>query len=298
MEDVTVTVASDAEARACLALLPEVRGGTVELLIARRRGELAGAAAVFWRSWRRPSGFPLTLRVVPDARRRGVGRRLLAAAAGLAEAETDGLWSYEAVAEESEAARFMAAYGFTAHHRELHFQGTVEALLHDIAPLAARLRGRGGAASRARIVPLSLAPLEEIGWLVSAELGGGPARALARLRRRTVTDAESRDRSHVVMIDDSVAGAMLWGVAPDGVAAVEARVVAPGWRGGPINLVLLEAGLLRCQAEGVTRMRFHCDDTVRDTISLARRAAAQEIAARTSYYYEFADDRPSGASLA
>jgi hypothetical protein len=53
--------------------------------------------------------------------------------------------------------------------------------------------------------------------------------------------------------------------------------------------MLLESGLLRGKAEGLTEVRFHCDDTVRDTISLARRAAAVETATNATWYYPFAD---------
>jgi hypothetical protein len=86
------------------------------------------------------------------------------------------------------------------------------------------------------------------------------------------------------MLDgEALAGAILWRVV-DGVAHVDARVVAPRWRGGWTNLLLLEAGLVAGLAEGLTRMRFHCDDTVRDTISLARRCAADELESGAYYY--------------
>ncbi|MBV8681851.1 MAG: GNAT family N-acetyltransferase, partial [Caulobacteraceae bacterium] len=121
---IDVALASDQDARACLALLPEVAGAPVELLIARRGGELAGAAAISWQSWTTPAGFPVLIHVIPDHRRLGVGRRLLEVSAELAAEETDGLWSFSPVAGESEAARFMESCGFTPFRRKHHFEAT------------------------------------------------------------------------------------------------------------------------------------------------------------------------------
>ena len=290
MEEITVSLATDQEARACLALLPEVKGAAAELLIARRRGALAGAAAIFWQSWATPAGFPITIQVVPAERRHGVASRLLVAAADLAAEETDGLWSFDAYAEDGDAARFIEASGFRRQRRQHFFQARIDALLENISPLLTRLRRREGAGSPPRIAPLGEAPLDEIGWLVSAELGGGPFSAQARMRSQTAPESRVKDRSQVAMVGDQVAGVILWRIDADDVAVVDARVVAAPWRGGAINLTLLEAGLLRGKAEGLTEVRFHCDDTVRDTISLARRAQAREVATKAAWYLPFLAD--------
>ena len=287
MEEITVSLANDQEARACLALLPEVRGASVELLIARRGGALAGAAAIFWQSWATPAGFPVTIQVVPAERRRGVARRLLAAAAELAAGETDGLWSFDAIDEADDAACFMQAQGFRRERRQHYFQARIDALLENISPLLARLRRREGAGTAPLIVPLGEAPLDEIGWLVSSELGGGPFSAQARMRSQTAPESRVKDRSQVAMVGEKVAGVILWRIDVDEVAVVDARVVAAPWRGGAINLTLLEAGLLRGKEEGLLDVRFHCDEAVRDTISLARRAQAREIAKKATWYLPF-----------
>ena len=289
MEDISVTLASEAEAPACLALLPEAQGVPVELLIARRGGAFAGAAALYWRSWFQPSGFPVLVHVLPLERRRGVGRQLLAEAALLAAAETDGLWALKAARSDSLEALFMQACGFVPRRQQHHFQARIAALLEHISPLTARLRTHGRVPEGVRIAPLSDAPLEEVGWLVSAELGGGPMEALQRLRRRGASpDADPLDRSLAIMKDDHVAGVMLWRLE-QGLAMVDARVVSPRWRNGWPNLLLLEASLLRARDEGVTEFRFYCDETVRDTLRLAQRAAAAEVASDALYYYAIAE---------
>jgi GNAT superfamily N-acetyltransferase len=171
--------------------MPQVAGAPVELLVARRGGGFAGAAALFWQSWTILAGFPTLIHVVADERRKRFGRRLLAFAADLAAEEADGLRSYTP-APDGEAARLMAACGCL------------------------------------------------------------PAR-----------------RKHQALV------VVLWRIET-GVGLVEARVVHPKFRGGWSNLVLMEAGLMRALDEAVVRFRFQCDDTVRDTIRLARRCGALE----------------------
>ncbi len=80
----TVTIARESEAPACLALLPRMRGSTSELLIARRGEAFAGAGAVLWANSFEPPGFHVLIRVMTSSRRHGVGRALIEAAAELA----------------------------------------------------------------------------------------------------------------------------------------------------------------------------------------------------------------------
>ncbi len=287
MSGLTVDMALEHEAPACVALLPEARGLQTELLIARRDGALAGAAALVWQSWSSPGGFPIALRVLPDERGRGIGRALMRRAAALAAPETDGLWSAEPLDLDSPAARFLQACGFEPRRRQHHFLGRVDVMVRHLAPLLQRTRARGRIPADMRIVPLAEAPFDEIGWLVSAELGGGPLRATYGLRQRRGEGRADSDRSLVILQGDQVAAVILWQIE-DGVAVIDARVVAPGWRGDWPNLVLLEAALLRMKTEGVEAFRFHCDETVADTLSLARRCDAAETARKALFYYAIA----------
>ena len=160
-------------------------------------------------------------------------------------------------------------------------------LLAHIEPLVRRLEARRTGAGDVRIEPLEEQHLEEVGWLISEALGGGPMSAMQRLRRRLSAARDGQDnldRSQVATVGEQVAGAMLWR-ADDDAAVVDARVVAPPWRVGPLNLRILQAGLLRAHDEGLTKARFHCDETVKDTIRLAQRCNAVETA-RTALYYK------------
>jgi GNAT superfamily N-acetyltransferase len=286
MDDIDVALASDGEAQACLAVLPEVKGAPAELLIARRRGAFAGAAALFWESWTTPAGFPAIIHVVPDERRRGVGRRLLAAAADLAAEETDGLWSRSPVADDTGAARFMRACGLSPRRRAHYFEAAIEALLADVAPRADRLRARGRLPAGMRFAPLAEAPIDQIGRMIAASLAGSAEASIQDLRERL---GRADDHSQVLMLGEQALGVVLWRIE-DGVAVIDALVVHPRFRGGWSNALLLEAGLRRGEAEGLARLRFHCDDTVRDTLSLAKRCAAVETGSKASWYYAIADD--------
>jgi GNAT superfamily N-acetyltransferase len=275
---IVIDRAGDAEAPAAIALLPSTQNLPCEWLIARRDGRLAGAAAIVWRGWSDPAGFPVALEVIADHRRQGVGRALIEAVTALADGECGGLWTLAAQPLVGPAQAFLRATGFQPLRRQRRFEADLDPLIAQVAPLAAR--ARRSAPSQARIVPLAEAPLEEIGWLLSEAFGGGPARALHGLRRRA---GDANDRSLVAMDGEAVAGALMWRIDDD-VAIVDARVVARQRRGAWSNLLLLDAGLAAGKAASVRRMQFHCDDTVSDTVSLARRAGADDLEAGAYYY--------------
>jgi GNAT superfamily N-acetyltransferase len=288
MDDIRVTVATEQEIRACAAMLPQARVRTAEFLIARAGREPVGAAAIHWRNWTRPAGFPIAIEVAPDARGRGVARRLLAAAKELALYDTDGFWPFDPVVEGGPEASFMLRVGCRVHVRQFFYRARIDSLLSHLTPLLGRLQRRAGSTHSLEIAPLAEPWFEEVGWMVSSELGGGPFGAAARMRAAALA-SDSLDRSQVAIGDQRVAGAILWRI--DGAeAVVDARVVAARWRGGPTNLMLLQAGLLRGLAEGLVHVNFHCDETVKDTVSLARRAGAALTATKATYYYPFEGD--------
>ena len=286
MEEIEVALAAEHEARACLSLMPEAAGLSVELLIAKQGGVMAGAAAIFWQSWAKPAGFPILVHVLPDNRRRGVGRALADFAANLAAEDTDGLWSFTPIASDDPAVGFLGALSFGAHTLQFHYEATVDALYAHVEPLARRLDARAAGAAQCEIGPVTDDVLEEVGWLISSSLGGGPISAMRRLRGRLAgahAGQDKLDRSQVATAGNQVAGALLWRTEGD-TAVVDARVVAPPWRGGLLNLRILQSGLVRMRDEGVTKVRFQCDETVKDTIRLAQRCNAIETA-RTALYY-------------
>src|SRR5665213_1817643 len=220
-KDVSVTRAREHEAPACLALLPEILGAPAEFLIARSNGAFAGAAAVLWANWAEPAGFRVQLRVLKSARGRGIGRQLVAAAAELADGETEGLWSLQAAPPESPEAKFLQACRFAPRKREHYFQIGVARMLDHIGPIAQRYRARGHMPEEAEIVFLSEVDgsLDEVAWLIAREFNSSPFVNLQTLNRRR---ADGADRSLIARIDGELVGVLLWRVE-DGVVILEAR---------------------------------------------------------------------------
>jgi GNAT superfamily N-acetyltransferase len=288
LKDVRITRAREDEAPACLALLPEAAGTLPELLIARNDGAFAGAAAVVWTHWAEPAGFNVLVRVLSGARGQGVGRALVTAAADLADGETDGLWSLQATPVGSPAAKFMEACGFTPQKREYYFQADVASLIRNILPVAQRYRERVGVPAGAEVVELSKAevPLDEIAWLIAREFNNSPIAHIENLRQRR---EDSADRSLVALHEGEVVGALLSRIL-DGAGtggSVDVNVVAKRWRYGWPNVMMMEKALLRSQADGLQQTRFYCDETVKDTMNLARRGAGEKIDLKARYYLAF-----------
>ncbi len=283
MHGISVRPATEAEAPACLALLPHALAPEVELFIARLDGAFAGAAALIWRGWSQPSGFPLAVEVLPQARRRGVGRALVAAARERARGEAAGLWSLRGVPLEGPAASFLLACGFAPARVHRHFIADVDALADHLQPRVERLRRGGRTPEGARVVPLAQAPLDELGWMLSAEFGGGPMTALHNARRRAGEGSRS-ERSLAAMDGDRVVGVLFCRVK-DGVGVIDAWVTAPGWRGGWATPLMLDEVVRRGRADGFRDFRFFCDETVSATMKLARRCGAVETAADALFYY-------------
>lgn len=281
MSDVSVALATDAETPACLALLPDLHNLDAEFLIARQDGALAGAAGLVWRHRRTAAGFPLEVEVLPDRRRRGVGRALVAAALRLAQGEAPGLWSRRPLEAGSTAAAFAEACGFRERGREHHFIAEVAKVSAYVAPLVAKLKARGHIPARARIVALKDAPPVDAAWLISAEFGGGPGAALAVLAGRAGGGIDL-ERSRAVMDGDQLAG-VVFGRGGDDMAIVEGSIVAPAWRKGWANALITDAVLAVARDGGFDRFRFHCGEEVLDTMRLAERAEA--VLERTAAWY-------------
>ena len=288
-DHIAIRLASENEAPACLALLSEVRDVPAEFLIARANGEFAGAAAIVWRNWSNPGGFPIHIHVLKAHRGKGMGRALLNHAVSLASGDTDGLWPVKPVPEDSEAAQFMQACGFQLRRKHLFFEAKVENLLSQVSPVVARLRRHKRIPENARIIPLHEAPIDQVGWLVSADFGGAPIQSMAKLQQRlSSTGTIKRDCSNIAMLGGEVAGCLIFQIEERGgrdIAVVDVRVVAPEQRNGWASLMTLEAGLLRCQALGVNEFAIDCDDTNRDTLSVSRRSKAIEVKRNALYYY-------------
>jgi GNAT superfamily N-acetyltransferase len=285
MKDVSVNRTREEEAPACLAVLPEVVGSSAELLIARKDGKFAGAAAVLWASWAEPAGFSVLVRVLKSVHGQGVGRRLIEAAADLADGETDGLWSFRAMPLESPAAKFLEACGFVPRKREHYFQVGLASMLDHIQPVAQRYRERAQIPEGAEVVFLSdvEGPLDEIAWLLAREFNSSPRANVQNLDRRR---RDPDDGSIIARANGEVVGVLLSHGHGD-TAFVDVRVVAKRWRLGWPNLMMMEKGLFRARDIGRQHIKFYCDETLNDTRNLAKRGKGEETDIKTRHYLAF-----------
>jgi GNAT superfamily N-acetyltransferase len=280
--------ATAAEVPACTALVPQATLMPAEWLIARLDGEVAGAAALVWRSWATPGGFPLWVAVAPALRRCGIGRALVRAAIAMAGGETPGLWGLEPIDAGSEASEFAQACGLRAHSQTFLFETPLAFVQANLNAKAALARAAGGAAARAVVVPLDAANAEAVGWLVAGALGNVRGDSL-EMAARLASDPTSHSISMVAMVDGAIAGAVLariYNSADSGEshAAVDAAAVAPAWRGSHLSQIMMEQVVANALAAGVTVGRFQSEDHVVSTFDVGGRVAVGPVPSKVRFY--------------
>jgi GNAT superfamily N-acetyltransferase len=281
---IAVRPARDHEARACRVLMPETFSATYapELWVAvdHSTSRIAGAAAVGWRPLPSLSGFPVQVHVLPPQRRRGIGTALIEAVAEACATSTRHLHAWANEPEGSGAARFLQAVGFEPHRRLLHFEADGPRFYATIKAIYDRVVRSGKIPSDFRVVSLREASLEETAALVAGAFRDVPVSTAMALARGLMN--YDKEKSVVLLSEGAVKGALLyhWN---DGLPTIDVRVVAPDLRNGPANLLLLEAATRKGLEGGATGFCFHCEESVRDTISLARRSGSKATGAKISF---------------
>lgn len=101
--------------------------------------------------------------------------------------------------------------------------------------------------------------------------------------------AWDRALSRVLLVKGVVAGVVL-ARRVGATLEVVFNVVAPVWRGGWANLMLLEAVLRNERDAGLSGLRFLAEAHVRDTVNLARRAGAVRLEDRVSMALAFGSE--------
>lgn len=236
----------------------------------RLAGALALACAVAPND---PPTVPCAVHVVPWARRRGVGKALLAEAERLAlHWGVRGLSSFDAVREGSPEAHGWAWLGFDFHVALERFRCSVFAMRDVLEPLWRRVRSHGNIPPRARLTSLAEAPADEVRRLRAMHLGGSDARGAV------FTEAHDPDISRAAWTPDGrLAGILACRGPEDGAVFVDTRVVAPGERGGWANLCMMREAVEQGIAKGATAIVFEAGPAHQDTVSLARRAGGELV---------------------
>ena len=273
--------ANDSEMPSCREWLPEAFGPDFapEMLVAvpmEDPAQLVGACALSWCNAPKPevdpSGFPMMLHVVEAMRRKGVGRALIEGAASWCRDETTALRNWMPVPAGSDAALFLGQSGFSLHHRTLHFEANLSEFHRIVDHLRDRLQCTGRMPTAARLLRLHDVPAWDVAALVAPEF---PAPHAAIMRRLTpgAPDAFDLARSVALLVGDVLAGVLIFSWN-GGEVGIEVIVVAPSFRGGAANVLLLEGATRAAMEGGAKVFRFYCDERTRDTIGLARRAGS------------------------
>ncbi|WP_419809874.1 hypothetical protein [Sphingomonas sp.] len=160
-----------------------------------------------------------------------------------------------------------------------------------MGPVVEPLRRAGRIPADLAMIDLTEANVEQVKWLIAEQMDAPPPRMDQMLARALAEPSESapvdRERSRVLVTGDStVAGVLLTRQVPgENVSEVVCNVVDPRWRGGWANPMLLHGFTAKSLEQGCTRMRFDCDEDVRDTIRLARRSGADRLRTESRFAY-------------
>lgn len=288
--NISIRPAQDADMRACRLLLPAAFSAesAPQLMVAVQAGApetVVSACALSWcnapKPEAEPTGFAILLHVVPILRRLGVGRAMVENAVAWCAAETAGLRNWLPVEDGSEASLFLEQAGFVRHHRILHFVTDLVGFHVIVDGLRMRMQRSGRLPADARLLRIEEAPAWDVAALVAPEFAAPHATILRRLSP-TATDAFDLHRSVALYLDEVLAGVLIFSWN-NGEVSIEVIVVAPAFRGGAANVLLLEAATRAAIEGGAARFRFFCDERTRDTLGLARRAGAEPVRIEVEY---------------
>lgn len=245
------------------------------VLVAAQPGddEIIGVVAIAWRGWGKPPGFPIFIYVVDCARRHGLGRALVIEAARACRSDIDRFHGWMAAEAGTPEALFARAIGFQVHRRTLHFEADGLAFYSMIDAIHARIRRRARIPPGVTTVPLASVPHASVARLVSATFGSRYDVALANTLG-SGAGGYDREKSVVLLVDNKVCGALLYRWA-GGTPQIDVNVVAPQLRRGWGNVALLHHAVRNGLEAGARSFRFHCEDSIIDTVNLARRANAK-----------------------
>jgi len=249
----------------CRMLLPETFGDVASrsyVLAVRDEAPRVVAAASFRHAHQAITH--LRLHVIPGFRRLGVGSQLVE---HIARGDARSMEGTVEITSEPAAVAFCERNQF----ERVESLTTVEADIAEMRDYTRRLRLRLGQPAGACVMALADAPADQV-----AELH---ARYVAQEGeidrwRGLVAQTPQMGISPVVMIDGRVAGILL-GELEGATAVVRSRVVAPGYHGSWVNVLLLAEAMDIGWAAGARRARFFYTDTNRDTQKLAARFQAK-----------------------
>ncbi|MBU6166533.1 MAG: GNAT family N-acetyltransferase [Alphaproteobacteria bacterium] len=282
---IRIEPATPASLPAILAMLPHTADHHAMHFAAMANDEIVGAAALQWQGLHSPPGFGFTLFVRPAWRCWGIGRAIIAAMATAASGETAGLWSAARHVDGSPAAAFLTRLGFAPAQRDLHFRMDGQRFLDHVDDIIARLRRLGRVPAAAATLRLRDAPFDQLAMLLANNFRQQPATIAARLAlalHDPLAAGLDPDVSTVTLEAGTVVGALLVRMADD-VGQIDCNVVAAHRRRSWVNALQLAETTRRGLAVA-SRIGFHSDSRMHDSINLATRSGGTLLFSEARYW--------------
>lgn len=218
------------------------------------------------------------IRVIRTHRRQGIGSLLLAAVAETVPYRERMVCTVDSL-QSHEAAAFFEARGFGFTQRLTVFEADVALLNRHYQPLFRRLYATGKIPDSVGIVPLALAPLDQVMRMYADHIN-----AWSSIRPDRAISAISDPRyapSLVLMAEGEAQGMMLLEFRGQTVH-VHARIIRPLWQKHSAGTVLFAEAVRTSFEQGMTRALLESFDT-NTTMSVARRHHMEPVA-REDYY--------------
>jgi len=261
------------EAKACRMLLPMLATDAEWLMAAENAGGLViGAAGVSHAQRTQPLVGPgAMVHVIEPCRGHGVGRALCEALVSLARSRgAKALYAAQRVEFDSDEMRCWQRLGFEVCETVEEHELPLAELAPRLAPLVESVRRLGHIPQDARIVPLHAADRAKVLQLHLDELGGDRATLYQKLLGRGAGAFHPR-YSRVLLVGTRVAGCILAHRRSERVAAVDANIVIPEFRGGWANAWLKLEAAQGAMSLGVTHFHYTSFDAYADTRAFTAR---------------------------
>ena len=219
--------------------------------------------------------FPIMVHVVSSWRGHGIGSRLVEAAVTRCRGRADMIRALQPVPADSQAAMFLTACGFEQLDRLIHWEVDGLPFYVDMLRIRQRLEQHGRVPTNARLLRLRDADPDAVADLVCRCIEAARPHVRARLTEGS-RNPYDLDNSVALLIGDELCGVLIY-IWNGGVPVIEVRAVDKDMRGTWANALMLEEATRNAKEAGALRFRFFASDKLTDTLSLARRAKAEQI---------------------
>jgi L-amino acid N-acyltransferase YncA len=269
-------------------------GKTPDLLLAVQNSPLrfAGAAAFQQIAVAGGIGWNVTLHIIPEYRRRGIGSRLMGNLAERARAcRLMALETRHEVDRESGAGPFLRSLGFQLSGREFRSEVELKRYLDVFMGIRDRLRERTKIPATVRVIPMSHAPRGDVLRFFAVHRNASAHDAEAIWPPEW--DAKSTRETSVVLMDSNQVIGLAIGGESDGDRMVGGyRVISPDQRRSWANVLLSAEAADRQYQRGIRRVEYISTSQTPDTLAITSLYGSEPIKTIDRYVLRIAREQP------